>query len=145
MTWSKLGSAATTLRDVYQVSLNAIQMLSWWHTLFEFPMRTVWNNWHMRSSLYDTSIAREALHPTEYEARTFLGGGEGGRRWFGLVLSWSWGAGVPGGTWRRTKVASIMALGSRSPWGYLKGISRQVGCSLSKRAELALRYDEPFE
>jgi hypothetical protein len=49
------------------------------------------------------------LHPTEYEARTFLGGGEGGRRWFGLVLSWSWGAGVPGGTWRRTKVASIMA------------------------------------
>jgi hypothetical protein len=26
-------------------------------------------------------------------------GEEGGRRWFGLVLSWSWGAGVPGGTW----------------------------------------------
>jgi hypothetical protein len=43
---------------------------------------------------------REALHPTEYEARTFLGGGGGS------VLSWSWGAGVPGG--------------SRSPQGYLK-------------------------
>ena len=62
---------------------------------------------------------REASHPTEYEARTILGGEEGGRRRFGLVLSWSWGAGVPGGTWRRTKVASVMALGSRSPWGYL--------------------------
>ena len=27
------------------------------------------------------------------------------------------GAGVSGGTWRRTKVASVMALGSRRPWG----------------------------
>src|SRR5438045_4096797 len=40
MIWLKLGSAATTLRDVYQVSINAIQMLSWWHTLFEFLMRS---------------------------------------------------------------------------------------------------------
>jgi hypothetical protein len=41
---------------------------------------------------------REALHPTEYEARTFLG--EGGGR---LPLVWS---------------CVVTALGSRSPWGY---------------------------
>src|SRR5271170_7937717 len=62
---------------------------------------------------------REALHPTEYEARTFLGGG--GRSslvWSCTVMAL--GSRVPGDTWRRTKVASVMALGSRSPWGYLE-------------------------
>jgi hypothetical protein len=43
---------------------------------------------------------REALHPTEYEARTILGG-EGGRS----LLVWS---------------CPVMALGSRSLWRYLE-------------------------
>jgi hypothetical protein len=42
-------------------------------------------------------------------------GEEGGHRWFGFVLSWSWGAGVSGDTWGRTSIASVMALESRSP------------------------------
>jgi hypothetical protein len=62
---------------------------------------------------------REALHPTEYEARTFLGGG-GGRS----SLVWSCavmvlGSRSPWGYLEKNKVASVMALGSRSPWGYL--------------------------
>src|SRR5277367_4676231 len=78
------------------------------------------------------------LHPTEYEARTFSGGGGGrlSRVWSCAVMvlgSWSpWGyleknkssfrhgpggAGAPGGTWRRTKVASVMALGESESLG----------------------------
>jgi hypothetical protein len=72
---------------------------------------------------------REALHPTEYEARTFF-------RWerrevvAGLVLCCH-GPGEPeslGVLGRRTKVASVMALGSRSPQGYLKSRLRSMRC-----------------
>jgi hypothetical protein len=35
--------------------------------------------------------------------------------------SWALGVRVPGGTWGRIKIASVVALGSRSPWGYLRG------------------------
>ena len=55
---------------------------------------------------------REALHPAEYEARTILGGGGRSSLVPGSRSSW----GVLGG---RIKIASVMALGSQSPWVYL--------------------------
>jgi hypothetical protein len=62
---------------------------------------------------------REALHPTEYEARTFLGGGEGRSSLVWSCAVMVLGSRSPWGYLEKNKVASVMVLGSRSPWGYL--------------------------
>jgi hypothetical protein len=54
-------------------------------------------------------------------------GEEGGRRWFGLVLSWSWEAGVLGYL-EKNKVTSVMALGkNKKSFRHGPGESESLG------------------